>query len=113
DLDGFPHDWPADIRMLPQIEQLVTERWREYGIELGTEIDHGLAREHSGSRQRRTRYATSDQRRHAGSAGAVLARAADAAVFRASSRLRLLPRAARRHSRPLRRYPGARRPGRG
>jgi 4-hydroxy-3-polyprenylbenzoate decarboxylase len=32
DLDHFPHDWPADIRMTPEVEELVTRRWREYGI---------------------------------------------------------------------------------
>jgi 4-hydroxy-3-polyprenylbenzoate decarboxylase len=32
DLDHFPHDWPNDIRMSPQVVGMVTRRWREYGI---------------------------------------------------------------------------------
>ncbi|MFL5804440.1 MAG: menaquinone biosynthesis decarboxylase [Roseiflexaceae bacterium] len=32
DLDHFPHDWPNDIRMAPEVVGMVTRRWREYGI---------------------------------------------------------------------------------
>lgn len=32
DLDHFPHEWPHDIRMAPEIERLVSARWHEYGI---------------------------------------------------------------------------------
>jgi 4-hydroxy-3-polyprenylbenzoate decarboxylase len=32
DLDHFPHDWPNDIRMSPEIVGRVTRRWKEYGI---------------------------------------------------------------------------------
>jgi 4-hydroxy-3-polyprenylbenzoate decarboxylase len=31
-LDRFPRDWPEDICMSPEIVELVTKRWREYGI---------------------------------------------------------------------------------
>jgi 4-hydroxy-3-polyprenylbenzoate decarboxylase len=32
DLDHFPHDWPNDIRMSPEIVGRVSRRWKEYGI---------------------------------------------------------------------------------
>ena len=32
DLDHFPHDWPNDIRMAPEVVGMVTRRWKEYGI---------------------------------------------------------------------------------
>jgi 4-hydroxy-3-polyprenylbenzoate decarboxylase len=32
DLDHFPHDWPDDIRMSPEVVGRVTRRWKEYGI---------------------------------------------------------------------------------
>jgi 4-hydroxy-3-polyprenylbenzoate decarboxylase len=32
DLDHFPHDWPNDIRMSPEVVGRVSRRWKEYGI---------------------------------------------------------------------------------
>ncbi|HEX5690999.1 MAG TPA: menaquinone biosynthesis decarboxylase, partial [Roseiflexaceae bacterium] len=32
DLDHFPHDWPNDIRMSPEVIGRVSRRWKEYGI---------------------------------------------------------------------------------
>lgn len=31
-LDRFPREWPQDIRMRPDIVELVSKRWREYGL---------------------------------------------------------------------------------
>lgn len=32
--EGHPRPWPPDIEMTPEIKALVTERWKEYGIQL-------------------------------------------------------------------------------
>ncbi len=32
DLDGFPREWPDEIRMSPEIQALVERRWKEYGF---------------------------------------------------------------------------------
>ncbi|HEY1013951.1 MAG TPA: menaquinone biosynthesis decarboxylase [Herpetosiphonaceae bacterium] len=32
DIDRFPREWPQDIVMTPEIKELVTKRWREYGL---------------------------------------------------------------------------------
>jgi 4-hydroxy-3-polyprenylbenzoate decarboxylase len=31
--EGHGRPWPEDIRLSPEIESLVSERWREYGID--------------------------------------------------------------------------------
>jgi 4-hydroxy-3-polyprenylbenzoate decarboxylase len=30
--EGFVRPWPGEIKMSPEIKQLVTRRWKEYGF---------------------------------------------------------------------------------
>jgi 4-hydroxy-3-polyprenylbenzoate decarboxylase len=32
--EGHPRAWPADIVMAPEVVEMVTKRWKEYGINL-------------------------------------------------------------------------------
>jgi 4-hydroxy-3-polyprenylbenzoate decarboxylase len=31
-LDRFPREWPKDIKMSPEIVELVNRKWKQYGI---------------------------------------------------------------------------------
>ena len=31
-LDRFPREWPQDIKMTPEIVELVDRKWRQYGL---------------------------------------------------------------------------------